>query len=161
MIEPRARSKNNRLKYFIGGGLILIAVIIMIISATRNTAEFFMTVEELQASGGQYAGERLRVSGAVLGGSIYYDMESNRLHFTIANIPDEETLNSRENPDLILHEAVNNPENPRLDVIYDGAKPEMLKDEAQAILTGTLNQDGLFMAEELLLKCPSKYEEVP
>jgi cytochrome c-type biogenesis protein CcmE len=35
----------------------------------------------------------------------------------------------------------------------------MLKDEAQAILTGTLNPEGVFVAEELLLKCPSKYEE--
>ncbi len=35
----------------------------------------------------------------------------------------------------------------------------MLKDEAQAILTGTLQNDGTFLVEELLLKCPSKYEE--
>ncbi len=161
MIEPGQRSKQNHLKFIIGGGLILIAVIIMIISATRNTAEFFMTVEELQVSGDQYVGERLRVSGAVLGDSIYYDSASDRLHFAIANIPDEETLNAQENPGMILHEAANNPESPRLDVLYDGAKPEMLKDEAQAIVTGTLDETGLFMAEELLLKCPSKYEEAP
>jgi cytochrome c-type biogenesis protein CcmE len=35
----------------------------------------------------------------------------------------------------------------------------MLRDEAQAILTGRLNDAGEFIAEELLLKCPSKYEE--
>ncbi|MBG0770098.1 MAG: cytochrome c maturation protein CcmE, partial [Anaerolineaceae bacterium] len=34
-----------------------------------------------------------------------------------------------------------------------------LKDEAQAILTGSIQADGTFLAEEILLKCPSKYEE--
>ena len=48
----------------------------------------------------------------------------------------------------------------KITVVYDGAKPEMLKDEAQAILAGTLDEAGVFIAEELLLKCPSKYEEV-
>jgi cytochrome c-type biogenesis protein CcmE len=37
-----------------------------------------------------------------------------------------------------------------------------LKHEAQAIVTGTLGEDGVFYADELLLKCPTRYqEEVP
>jgi cytochrome c-type biogenesis protein CcmE len=35
--------------------------------------------------------------------------------------------------------------------------PDLLKDEAQAIVTGKLGADGVFVADELLLKCPSKY----
>ncbi|HLA98868.1 MAG TPA: cytochrome c maturation protein CcmE [Anaerolineales bacterium] len=31
--------------------------------------------------------------------------------------------------------------------------------EAQAIVTGRMGADGVFQAEELLLKCPTKYEE--
>jgi cytochrome c-type biogenesis protein CcmE len=31
--------------------------------------------------------------------------------------------------------------------------------EAQAIVTGHLGEDGIFYADELLLKCPTKYEE--
>jgi cytochrome c-type biogenesis protein CcmE len=58
-----------------------------------------------------------------------------------------------------LHQAVNDPESPQLKVVYHGAPPDMLKNEAQAILTGSLNSQGVFEAEELLLKCPSKYEE--
>jgi cytochrome c-type biogenesis protein CcmE len=34
-----------------------------------------------------------------------------------------------------------------------------MRDEAQAIMTGRLGSDGIFYAEELLLKCPTKYEE--
>jgi cytochrome c-type biogenesis protein CcmE len=155
------RSKPNQIKFIVGGGLVFLAVLIMIIVATQNSAEFFMTVEELQASGDSYSGENLRVSGAVLGDSITYDSVSERLHFTIAHIPDDETFNAQGNPALLLHEAVTDPSNPRLEVIYAGAKPEMLRDEAQAILTGTLDQNGVFIAEELLLKCPSKYEDAP
>ena len=47
----------------------------------------------------------------------------------------------------------------KVKVVYNGAKPDMLKDEAQAILTGKLDSEGVFIAEELLLKCPTKYEE--
>jgi cytochrome c-type biogenesis protein CcmE len=34
-----------------------------------------------------------------------------------------------------------------------------MKDEAQAIMTGKLGADGVFQANELLLKCPTKYQE--
>jgi cytochrome c-type biogenesis protein CcmE len=44
-------------------------------------------------------------------------------------------------------------------VVYHGPKPDLLRDEAQAIITGKLDAEGMFEAEELLLKCPTKYEE--
>jgi cytochrome c-type biogenesis protein CcmE len=44
-------------------------------------------------------------------------------------------------------------------VVYKGVKPDLLKDEAQAIMTGKIGADGTFTATELLLKCPSRYEE--
>jgi cytochrome c-type biogenesis protein CcmE len=34
-----------------------------------------------------------------------------------------------------------------------------MRDEAQAIITGHLGTDGVFHADELLLKCPTKYQE--
>jgi cytochrome c-type biogenesis protein CcmE len=34
-----------------------------------------------------------------------------------------------------------------------------LRNEAQAIVTGHLGEDGAFRADELLLKCPTKYQE--
>ena len=44
-------------------------------------------------------------------------------------------------------------------MVYIGPKPDLLKDEAQAIMTGHLGADGVFHADELLLKCPTKYQE--
>jgi cytochrome c-type biogenesis protein CcmE len=118
-----------------------------------------MTVEELKSSERGLQGENLRVSGAVLGDSIRFDTDTSLLHFTIANIPADEDALQEEALSEILHQAVSDPNNPKLEVIYRGAKPDMLRDEAQAIVTGQLDSDGVFVAEELLLKCPSKYEE--
>ena len=44
-------------------------------------------------------------------------------------------------------------------MVENQVKPDLLKDEAQAIMTGELRSDGKFYASELLLKCPSRYEE--
>ena len=154
------RFSSNQIKFLIGGFLFLIAVILMVISATKATAEFFMTVRELQESDKDLTGQNLRVSGAVLGGSIFYDSNTGLLSFTIAHIPsDEDEIEALGGLSLILHQAVNDPKTPRLPVIYQGSPPDMLRHEAQAILTGTLNDEGIFEAEELLLKCPSKYED--
>jgi cytochrome c-type biogenesis protein CcmE len=54
---------------------------------------------------------------------------------------------------------VNDPTRQRVSVNYVGAKPDLLRGEAQAIMTGKLGDDGVFYADELLLKCPTKYEE--
>lgn len=154
------KSKSHRLKYLIGGGLFLIAVIFMVISATKATAEFFMTVRELQQTEQDLSGQNLRVSGAVIGDSIAYDAATGELSFTIAHIPaDKDEVRTAGGLSLVLHQAVIDPHNPRLDIIHQGSPPDMLRDEAQAILTGRLSPDGVFIAEELLLKCPSKYEE--
>jgi len=155
-----SRSKSNRLKFIIGGGLFVMAVVLMVISATKATAEFFMTVRELGAGDQDLVGQNLRVSGAVVGDSITYDSEADQLQFMIAHIPgDEREIKAAGGLSWVLHQAVNDTNNPRLNIVYQGAPPDMLRDEAQAILTGTLNTDGVFLAEELLLKCPTKYEE--
>ena len=152
--------KANRVKFLIGGILIAVAVLLLVLSVTRSTAEFFLTVAELQSSDEYRPGQNLRVSGAVLGDSIVFNTVTGLLEFTLAHIPaDEDLIDSPDGLALALHQAVNDPQSPRLDVRYAGAPPDMLRDEAQAIVTGQLNHEGIFIAEELLLKCPSKYEE--
>lgn len=158
--QPKPPRRNNRIKFIAGGVLLLAAVVFMIISATQATAQFFLTVAELQNTDRDLAGENLRVSGAVIGDSIAYDADAGALHFTIANIPgNDKEIEARGGLETVLHQAVLDPNEPHLDVVYHGAPPDMLKDEAQAILTGTIQPGGTFLAEEILLKCPSKYEE--
>jgi cytochrome c-type biogenesis protein CcmE len=52
-----------------------------------------------------------------------------------------------------------NPQAARMQVLYVGPDPDLMRDEAQAIVTGRLAADGVFHADELLLKCPTRYQE--
>ena len=60
----------------------------------------------------------------------------------------------------VLAEAAADPLAERITIHYTGAKPDLLKHESQAIVSGSLDEDGVFQASELLLKCPSKYESI-
>ena len=152
--KPRKGSGVERLKFLVGGGLILAAVLYLLVSGTLQGARFFITVEEV-LNDTSYSGQTVRVSGAVDGESIEYDSENAIIRFEIVHI-------STAFDDLAkaLHAALENPNAARIKVLVeDEAIPDLLQHEAQAILTGALASDGIFHASELLLKCPSRFEE--
>ncbi|GMV32484.1 MAG: Cytochrome c-type biogenesis protein CcmE [Anaerolineales bacterium] len=150
----------QRKKFIIGGVLILAAVVYLIASSTSANAEYFMTVDELKADGAAAINKSVRLSGAVLGDTIQYDASTLTLTFEVAHVPgDNDEIEAQGGLALVLHEAVSDPGRARIKVQYEGVMPDLLRNEAQAIMTGTLGEDGVFHAEELLLKCPTKYEE--
>jgi len=150
----------GRAKLIIGGLLILAAIVYLIVSSTQANAQYFMTVEELNQRAAEVTGQNLRVSGAVLGDSITNDPATLTLSFTVAHIPgSQKEIDALGGMAEVLHQASLNPDLPRLDVQYVGVRPDLLKNEAQAIMTGKLGDDGVFYADELLLKCPTRYEE--
>jgi cytochrome c-type biogenesis protein CcmE len=156
----RGKRSGSRAKFMIGGLLIVTAVVYLIYSSLQTTQQYFLTVEELRDRGAAVMGREVRVSGAVIGDSIQYDAQSLTLQFTIAHTPGEQReVDARGGLAAVLHQAVNDPDAPRLVVIYNGVKPDLMRDEAQAIMTGKMGEDGVFYAEELLLKCPTKYED--
>jgi cytochrome c-type biogenesis protein CcmE len=149
-----------RAKFIIGGLLIIAAIVYLVISSTQANAQYFVTIDELETKGATISGRELRISGAVIGDTISYDANSMTLKFTIANVPgSNKEIEAQGGLAKVLHAAVADPKRTRLTVVYQGVKPDLLKDEAQAIITGKLGQDGVFYANELLLKCPTKYEE--
>ena len=147
-------------KFFIGGLLILGAVVFLIANATTDSSQYFMTIDELNAKGPDVVDKNLRVSGAVIGDTIQYDPATLTLTFEVAHVPAENAeLETEGGLAEALHQAVIDPSRARMTVVYVGVKPDLLRNEAQAIVTGRLGADGLFHAEELLLKCPTRYEE--
>jgi cytochrome c-type biogenesis protein CcmE len=147
-------------KFVIGGLLILGAVIFLIWTATATSAEYFLTIDELNAKGSGIVDKNLRVSGAVIGDSIQYDAQSLTLSFEVAHVPaDNLAIESEGGLAEVLHQAVLDPSRARIKVVYVGPRPDLLRNEAQAIVTGHVGEDGVFYAEELLLKCPTRYEE--
>jgi cytochrome c-type biogenesis protein CcmE len=150
----------GRMKFVIGGLLIVAAIVYLIISSTRASAQYFLTVEELSEKGESVAGRELRISGAVIGDTIKFDPQTLDLTFTIAHIPgDNKDIEAQGGLAEVLHQAVIDPSRPKLVVVHNGPMPDLLQNEAQAIVTGHLGDDGVFYADELLLKCPTKYEE--
>lgn len=149
-----AVNRSGRWKFLLGGVLILMAISYLIFSGTLAGARYFITVEEL-VNNPAYTGQTVRISGAVLGDSIRFDQENLVMEFTISHIPQQ-----FDNLALALHESVNSPNAARIHVRVEGQpKPDLLQHEAQAILTGKLDENGTFHASELLLKCPSRFEE--
>jgi len=147
-------------KFVIGGVLILGAVVFLIWSSTASTSEYFLTIDELNTKGSTIVDKNLRVSGAVIGDSIQYDPQTLTLTFEIAHVPaDQAMIEDEGGLAEALHQAVLDPTRSRINVEYIGPLPDLLRPEAQAIVTGHLGEDGVFHAEELLLKCPTKYEE--
>ena len=147
-------------KFMIGGLFILAAVVFLVVSASQSNSEYFMTVDELSAEGVSVAGRNLRVSGAILGDTIQYDAVTLMLTFEVAHVPgDNAEIEAQGGLAEVLHQAVMDPTRSRIKVVYQGPKPDLLRNEAQAIMTGHIGEDGVFYADELLLKCPTRYEE--
>ena len=147
-------------KFVIGGVFILGAVVFLIWTSTAASAEYFLTIDELNAKGSSIVDKNLRVSGAVVGDSIQYDAQNLTLSFEVAHVPgDNAELETEGGLAEALHQAVMDPSRSRMKVVYVGPKPDLLRNEAQAIMTGHMATDGTFYAEELLLKCPTRYEQ--
>ncbi|NLE77259.1 MAG: cytochrome c maturation protein CcmE [Chloroflexi bacterium] len=128
-------SLGNKRKLLIGGLAIVAAIIYLVVSSIGDGAAYYLTVGELKAQAGEIADRNVRVSGFVVGESIHYDAPTLQLRFEIAD------------------------DTGVLPVSYKGVLPDMLQDEAEAVVEGQYSLDGQFEATKLLLKCPSKYEE--
>jgi cytochrome c-type biogenesis protein CcmE len=147
-------------KFMIGFGMILAAVVFLIFTSTAQSQERFMTVDEMLAETPEIVGDSLRITGAVIGETIQYDADTLTLTFEIAHAAaDFQEIEEQGGLAEVLYQAVTDPTRQRVKVVYIGVKPDLLRGEAQAIMTGTLDENGVFHATELLLKCPTRYEE--
>ncbi len=159
--DQNTRQEQTIPKKFIAGMLVIAAAVIyLIVSSTQASAEYFLTVDEVLTRQEELAGKNIRVSGVVLGDSIHYDPDNLILSFTIAHIAgDNASIERAGGLAAALHEAATDPGRNTINVVYKGVKPDLMKNEAQAILTGSLGSDGSFVAKEVLMKCPTKYEQ--
>ncbi len=141
-----AEPQNNRLKFVIGGILLVAAIGFLVVNAMSGSTQLYKTVEEFYAEQSRLVGRDLRIAGVVIGDSIEFtqiDAQTTRLEFDVVD-----DLN---NPGQRLHiVAINEP------------KPDLLQHEAQALIEGHADETGTFYANQggLLLKCPTRYEEL-
>jgi cytochrome c-type biogenesis protein CcmE len=117
--------------------IILIAVAAIFFGLGGQQAAYYKSVKEI-ASDDALKGERVKVGGAVVAGS--WDKKSNPMTFTIRD------------------EADAAEKGPVVKVVYNGMVPSTFGDGVTAIVTGELAADGTVDADEMITKCPSKYE---
>ncbi len=136
--ELAGRTTNKNLKFIVGGCLLIGIVILLIVQATMSTGAYYLTVSEIRDSGTSLVGQRVRASGQVVDGSENWDPQTITLRFSIT---DEKGA--------------------QLPIVFFGPRPDNFQRAAEAIVEGTILADGSFQANDLLLKCPSRYEEEP
>lgn len=139
-------SGSNRLKFVVGGLFLAAAIIFLVVNAVRGNTQLYKTVDEFYAEQSRLVGRDLRVSGWVIGDSVQYtqiDATTSRLEFDI--------VDDLANPGQRLHI-----------VAYNEPKPDLLQDQAQALVEGRADANGVFTANPggLFLKCPTRYEEM-
>jgi len=122
--------KQRRLWYAIGGAII---VAFLAYGATSFKTELTPYVDFEEAVS---TGHHVQVAGSLVQGSTRYDESSKKLLFSMV---DE---NGRQ-----------------LKVEYDGIKPGNFEDATQVVAIGAY-QDGVFKTDQLLVKCPSKYQGI-
>ena len=130
-------------KFLLGGSLIAAAVILLIATNMASTMQYFLTVTQLRDRGSSLIDRGVRVSGAVIYESTLYEMRKGEPHLEF-DIVDTEDQIGKQTP---------------LRIVYHGPKPDLLQPHAQAIVEGKLTAAGTFTADNVLLKCPTRYEE--
>ena len=121
-------------KTILGMAIIFVLVGYLAVSSFSNSISYYLTVTELKDKGESAYGETVNVNGSVILESINWIPENTLLEFTLTD--GGETL----------------------DVVYKGSLPNNFRDATSIVVTGQYSEDGIFRANKMLVKCPSKYE---
>jgi cytochrome c-type biogenesis protein CcmE len=126
---------NNKWKFGIGIGIILVVVAWEAISGFQQSKTYYFTVAELVSGKARHS--RIRVGGVIAPDSI--QRHGGALTFRLA----QDTVS--------------------VPVTYVGTDtlPDTFVGGAQAIIEGNYGSDGTFRAEKIQAKCASKYQAVP
>ena len=124
---------DKKIKFIVAIILIGGALSYLVFAGVKDTMVYYLTVSELEEKVPSIYGDRVRVSGNVVPGTINTDKTGN-LYFSITD--GENTV----------------------DVSYKGIVPDIFRDDVEAVVEGNYDEDRVFKADILLAKCPTKYE---
>lgn len=128
----------HRGKLLIGLGVFLLALGYLGFTAFQGASAYYLTVGELIAKGDAAYGKNLRVNGKLVPSSFQREPNGTTVHFSLTDLTDGEgTINAT----------------------YSGLVPDLFFNEnSQIMLEGTYGSDGVFDAQAVIVKCPSKYQ---
>lgn len=130
---------NKQIKFIVGAAVVLGLIAYLIVSAISSSGAYYREVSEVLAEQAALTGKNLRVSGNIVTESIRYDAATLDLSFRISDPKDA---------------------GKQITVHFHGVKPDQMEREgSSAIVEGKMGANGVIEANNLLLKCPSRYEE--
>jgi cytochrome c-type biogenesis protein CcmE len=139
-----------RPRFFVGVGLIVLAIGYLIFTSIRSTSEYYLTVAEVASRRAELGTQALRVAGRVKGGTIDWDPATLTLKFAIVPIPDATAA-------PVQPVASTEPASFRV-VAVGQPKPDMFAPDRDVIVEGRLGADGAIAATQVMTSCPSKYK---
>ena len=118
-------------KSYVIGGVVIVLAMAMAMYSFKSTLTSYVSVSEAKASN-----RPVQVAGLVVEGTDKYDLDSNNLLFTLREDGGDE-----------------------MKVEYDGPRPGNFDNVTKVVAIGKYEpKRKVFLARELLVKCPSKYE---
>jgi cytochrome c-type biogenesis protein CcmE len=123
--------------------VVVLALAFMIWAAFGENTRYFLTVSEFNSKTEIHDGQMVRVSGKLVEGTFDRGEKSTISHFQLTDKEGENTGAA-----LLLAQ-------------YDGVLPDLFfNPHSEIILEGSYSGDGVFHADEILVKCPSKYRDL-
>ncbi len=134
--ESRPKRRKARWGFIIAGLAIAAAVIYLVVANTGTSAEYYMTIHELQTCS-SCAGQSVRVAGFVSQAGVTQLNGGQSVTFSIIDSVTSATQ--------------------KMAVSYQGVVPDTVRAGTQVVVEGHFSS-GVFHATTLLAKCPSKFQ---
>ncbi len=126
------KTRHKRIALIVGGLAVLGAVVALVLNAFQSNLVFFFSPTQV-AAGEAPKGKPFRVGGMVKEGSIQREADGVTLRFVVTDTEKD------------------------LAVAYKGILPDLFKEGKGAVAQGKLNDEGVFVASEVLAKHDENY----
>lgn len=130
----------KKVKFTAGFAVIVVSLLALVAYSSEKMSLYYLTVPELEARETEFADTRFKLAGKVVPGSIVRRDGNRTVAFEIRDPSDEDTASNTRT------------------IRYSGVLPDTFRDGADVVLEGKMGTNGVFIAETMLAKCPSKYE---
>ena len=120
---------------FVVAMVVAAAAVIGVAFTSFDSQVYFYTVAEAQAKAPEIGDDEFRIKGNVVRGSHFLKKGSLDIHHF----------------QLVDADKV-------VEVVFEGPLPDTFTDEAEVVALGHMAAPNLFVAEEVVAKCPSRYD---
>lgn len=130
---------NKKIKFGVVIVIAISAMIYLMYQGIQSGGRYYLTVSEFLSQKKDLNDGKVRINGSVVPGTVEFDPNSLQLNFVLKDTESDD----------------------KLKINYYGAPPDLIENEGVTLVAeGMYNsQVNIFVADNLLVKCPSKYEK--